>query len=283
MDLVNQPAPVNLFEYQDYRTFLRDWYAAQKRRLAHFSHRSFAQKAGFRTSNFFLLVMKGKRNLTEQSLSKFIHGLGLNKQEQEFFRNLVFLNQARTTQDKDRYFLRLIQSRKFQALKPIAKDQYEYYSQWYHPAIRELVTSKEFAGPEWLAQRLAPTVSPAQCAKSIQLLEKLGLIQKNGGGWVQSSPLISTGPVLSSVVVHHYHKAILELTKDVMDRTGMEAKDISTLTLGIRKDRMQGLIEKIREFRKEILTYVAADPSDEVVQLNIQLFPLTNGYLKKGN
>lgn len=269
---------VNLFEYRDYRAYLKDWYQEAKNSKPSFSFRSFAKKAGFQTSNFLMLVMNGKRNLTEQSLAKFIVGLDLNKQEQEFFRNLVFFNQAKSHKDKDFYYQRLLQSKKLSKVKPIEKRQYEYYSTWYHPVIRELVVSKEFDGtPEWLSKRLFPTVTPVQCAKSIELLEKLGFIKKvRPNKWKQSSTIISTGPALTSLIVHNYHKAILDLTKDAMDQLSTKQRDASTLTLGVKKERLPQLRARIQEFRQEILKMVSEDVEpEEVAQLNIQFFPVT--------
>lgn len=269
---------INLFEYRDYRKFLKDWYEGAQNRRPRYSFRALAQRAGFKSSNFLMLVMQGKRNLTEESVAKVARALGLNKQEGEFFRNLVLFNQAETHEEKDTHLRRLVQSKKFQQLKPIEKKNYEYYSSWYHPVVRELVVSKEFDGtPEWIAAKIFPPITPAQAAKSIELLEKMGLIEKSPDNkWKQPQTLLTTGPELVSVVVHNYHKALLDVTKAMMDRLSMRFRDVSAMTLGIRKERLPQLREKIREFRREVMKMVAEDTEPEhVVQLNIQFFPVT--------
>jgi uncharacterized protein (TIGR02147 family) len=84
--------------------------------------------------------------------------------------------------------------------------------------------------------------------------------------------------------VHNYHKAILDLTGKVMDTLSNEERDVSTLTLGVKKDKIPLLKEKIRAFRKEILQMVANDiEPEEVVQLNMQFYPVTNNTQKKGS
>lgn len=269
---------INLYEYTDYRKYLKDWFAAGKLTRQSYSYRVFSKKAGFKSTNFIMLVIQGHRNLSEESLSKCSVALHLNKQEQEFFRNLVFFNQSQTHQDKDNYYQRLLQSKKFSQLKPIEKQQYEYYSAWYHPVVRELVASKDFDGtPEWIAKKLSPPITPAQAGKSIDLLESLGFITKNGnGGWKQCSSIISTGPELTSVVVHNYHKHLLDLSKDVMDKLSLEYRDTSAMTLGVPRERLPQLRDKIREFRKEILKMVSDDTHPEAVALlNIQFYPVT--------
>ncbi len=280
MDTPNtvESSKVNIFEYKDYRKFLQDWFQQAKRTRRSFSYRAFAKKAGFHTSNFLMLVIQGKRNLTEESLSRVMVGLGLNKQEQEFFRNLVFFNQAGNHTEKNSYYHRLLQSKKFSQLQPIEKQNYEYFSTWYHPVVRELVASKEFDGtPEWISGRISPSITPSQVTKSLELLETLGIIQKTGGQrYQQANSLISTGPEVSSLVVHNYHKSLLDLSKSVMDELSLEYRDVSALTLGVSRERLPELRTKVREFRREILKLVSGENEpEEVVQLNIQLFPVT--------
>lgn len=276
----------NLFRYVDYRKFLRDWYHEAKSSRASFSFRTFSKRAGFQSPNFFKLVMDGDRNLTEESLPTFMKGLKLNKQEQDFFRNLVFFNQAKNHDQKDFYYQRLLQSRKFNQLKPIDKDHYAYCSNWYHPVIRELVVSKKFDGtPEWIAKRITPQITVAQVEKSIELLERLGFIEKVGEGkWRQSSPLISTGPEVASLALLNYHLNLLDLTKEQLASIPADRRDVSALTLGITDEHLPKLKKMIQDFRKEILKYVSLDTHpDTVVQLNIQMYPMTGWKDEKGS
>lgn len=270
-------APIDLFSYQDYRLFLKDWYEAIKKTRASFSYRAFSKRAGFKSTNFFLLVMTGQRNLTEESLNKFVVGLSLNKQEQDFFKHLVFFNQAKTNEEKDLHYHRLLQSRKFSQLKPIEKQQYDYYNAWYHPVIRELVVSDLYDGTALsIAQRLFPAVTVAQVEKSIELLEALGFITKKGSRWEQASAIVSTGAQVSSLIVHKYHSLVLDMTKEVLNSRPASERDVSTMTLGIVKQRLPELKKKVRDFRQEVLKMVSGDVNPElVVQLNMQLIPVT--------
>lgn len=277
MSLHNQNR-TSVFHYLDYRQFLRDWYQEAKKARGGFSFRTFSKKAGFTSPNFFKMVMDGDRNLSEESLQKFIVGLKLNKQEQDFFRNIVFYSQSKEHTQKDRYYQNILRSRKFNQLKPIDRPQYHYYAAWYHPVIRELVVSKYFDGtPESIVKRLAPEVTTAQVVRSLQLLEELGFIEKNKKGrWKQASSLVSTGAEVQSVAILNYHKNLLDLAKDILDRVPAQKRDISTMTLGVNKGRMGEFKKKIQEFRQEILKMVAMDTEpEEVIQLSIQLFPVT--------
>lgn len=269
----------SVFDHLDYRQFLRDWYAYH-RQLGQISLRLFSKRAGFSSPNFFKLVMDGDRNLTIKSLPKFMSALGLNKQELEFFENMVFFTQAATHEERDRYYQGMLRSRKLKELKPIVKEQYQYYSEWYHPVVRELVVSKNFNGDlEKLGASLSPSLSTLQIEKSIELLSRLGLIVKDENGkWQQASVTVSSGQESDSHMLTKYHQNIFDLGKRIIEQVDPELRDVSALTLGISKKRFGEIKQRIQNFRTEILQLVASDTEpDDVVLLTIQLMPVTQG------
>lgn len=222
--------------------------------------------------------MNGKRNLSEESIEKFIIGLDLNKQESDFFRNLVHFNQFKNSDEKNKAYQKLIGSQKYRKLKPLEKVKYDYYSKWYHPAIRELIAAKDYDGTsQWLSNKLFPEVSVDEVERSIHLLSELGFIVKNNKGqWEQAETILSTGQEVTSTMVNNYHKTILDLAKFMHDKLPAKERDVSTMTLGVHKDQAPKLKQMIYEFRQQVLSMVSCvDNPEDVLQLNIQLFPLT--------
>jgi uncharacterized protein (TIGR02147 family) len=269
---------ITLFKYLDYRTYLRDWYADAKENRPGFSLRSFSKDAGFRSTNFFKLVMDGDRNLTEKSVVGFMQGLRLTKQEQDFFKNLVFFTQNRTIEKKDYYYQRMLQSRKFSSLKPLEKKAYDFMTSWFHPVVRELAVAPDFDGtPDYLAERIRPPISVAQAAKSLELLTDLGLLQKTQDGrWAQTDALISTGAELKSRALLLYHQNLLELAKSRLGETAPELRDVSALTIGVLPEQIPALKKMIGDFRSEVMKLMSTnDNATDVVLLNIQMFPVT--------
>ena len=60
----------HLFDYDDYRRFLEDYFEEQKSLKPVFSHRFFAAKAGFSSSSYCLNVIRGRFNLSIKSIDK---------------------------------------------------------------------------------------------------------------------------------------------------------------------------------------------------------------------
>ena len=96
-----------IFDYLDYRAFLRDMFKYRKQQAKHFSYRFFARKSGFKSPNFLKLVTDGDRNLSYESITKVAKGFSLKKQEQEYFEYLVLMNQAGTHDEKNRYYIKM--------------------------------------------------------------------------------------------------------------------------------------------------------------------------------
>ena len=127
-----------IYEYDNYRSFLKDYFTEQKRCRNCFSYRFFAQRAGFASSSFCAHVIDGKRNLTSDSLRKMIRGLKLNGKAASYFEALVSFNQAKTVEDREHWFRVLERLRKSTLFYKVNHKQYAYYDEWYYPVVREL-------------------------------------------------------------------------------------------------------------------------------------------------
>jgi uncharacterized protein (TIGR02147 family) len=58
----------NIFNYLNYRDFLKDYYEEHKAKSPCFSYKYLANKAGFKSKSFFHEVITGKKNLSKDSM-----------------------------------------------------------------------------------------------------------------------------------------------------------------------------------------------------------------------
>ena len=56
----------SIFDYTDYRKFLRDRFVETKAKEPTFTYRNLALRAGFKSAGFFTQVLQGKTNLSDQ-------------------------------------------------------------------------------------------------------------------------------------------------------------------------------------------------------------------------
>ena len=267
-----------LFEYLNYRDYLRDYYEHKKREHAFYSFRLFSQKAGFTSPNFFKLVIDGKRNLSKESAFKFSKALGHKKKEADYFENLVFFNQSKTLEEKNNYLANLMKFRKKSDPQKIEESEYAYYSNWYNPAIRELVTAIDFKGDyKKLGRSVVPAISASDAEKAVGLLLELGFIRKDGKGtYSKTMASLTTGPQVRSIAVANYHKAMMARASESIERFPADKRDISSLTISVSEGTFSAIVAKIAEIRREFLEMSDADKnSRKVIQVNFQVFPIS--------
>jgi uncharacterized protein (TIGR02147 family) len=208
---------------------------------------------------------------------KFARGLVLDRKETDFFENLVYFNQAKSIEEQKRYFERLLQFRKSRAAL-IEADKYEFFSEWYYLAVRELLAfrcfKEDYAG---IGRALKPAISPAQAKKAVEVLLKLGFIKKDPGGhYKPMQSTLTTGDDVKSLNVANFQKAAMRLAFDGIERHPAKQRNISTLTLSISKETFDSMNAEIVAFRKKLLGMADTDKNlDRVYQLNIQFFPLS--------
>lgn len=270
-----------IFEYLDYREFLKDYYNAKKEANPAFSLRVFSDKIGFKAKDFISRVMNGDKNLSSQSIPKVASGLRLGKHETEFFIALVKFNQAETTEERNSAFgemqavLKVVRFAEKQHL--LGHAQYMVYSHWRHLTIRSLIGMYGFDGDyEALARRVHPRITAEEAKASVKLLEDCMLIKKGKNGkYVLTENAITTGDRTSKLALRGFHQDCLKLAADSIDRDPPSTRHISGLTLGISQEGYERIVERINAFRKEIALIAEEDEnSDKVFQLQFALFPV---------
>lgn len=269
----------DVLQYTNYRVYLRDYYEYKKKTVSAFSLRFFAEKAGLSSHAHLKLAIDGKRNITKNTVTKLIHGLGLENQRAAYFESLVFFNQAQTDEDKKIYYAQLIKASPRSKLHKMDKAQLRIFKEWHHSAILEMVGLKDFRPiPEQISKRLRGLVTPSQVTESLNLLLEMGLLVKTANGYRQSNPLITTDDEVQDMMVKLYHFQMLKLSADMLSELPGEERDISALTFGIKRSDFVNLKKHLQLMRKELLDFSAkAGEAEEVVQINLQLFPLTRG------
>ncbi|MBQ3779652.1 MAG: TIGR02147 family protein [Fibrobacter sp.] len=275
----NRIVEPDVLQYTNYRVYLRDYYEFKKKTVPAFSLRFFAEKAGLSSHAHLKLTIDGKRNITKNTVVKLIHGLGLDGQRAAYFESLVFFNQAQTDADKQVYYAQLLKASPRSKLHKMEKAQFRIFREWHHSAILEMVALKDFRPiPDWISKRLGGLITPAQVTESLKLLVELGLLVKTANGYRQRDPLITTDDEVQDLMVKMYHLQMLKLSADMLSALPGPQRDVSALTFSIKREDFPNLKKHLQLMRKELLDFSAkAGEGEDVVQINIQLYPLTRG------
>jgi uncharacterized protein (TIGR02147 family) len=266
----------SVFEYDNYREFLKDSYNSLKEQDAKYSFRFFSKLAGFKSSSVLKMIMDGKRNMGSRCIDQFAQALKLSADESSFFRILVLFNQAKTVDEKQGYAQALMHFNDFKKSHPLTESQYNFYAFWYMPVIWELAGIPGFQDdPEWVAKRILPNITTSQAKKALAELVQLGLLvpAKNGMLIKAKASLRTTDEVASSAIAQ-WHREMIKRAAESIDLISREKRDISSITCSMSLHTAKTIKEKIQVFRKELMDIATQDPSPNMVyQLNFQFFP----------
>ena len=271
---------VSVYDFLDYRAYLRAYYEAAKRARPSFSFRFFSKLAGLKSPNFLKLVMDGERNLGADSVARFTAALGLAPREAEFFADLVAFNQAENMADKNRSFERIAASRRFRQARRIDGELFAYLSRWYNPAVRELAARTDFQeDPRWIAAQLVPRITPVEAADAMKLLLSLGLLVRDpvSGRVVRGEPTLTTEHEVRSLGAAAFHRQMLERAAQSLELVPGNKRDLAALTVCVSPATAAIVKQRIHEFREALTELCDSDTQGAVVyQLNVQWFPLSS-------
>jgi uncharacterized protein (TIGR02147 family) len=267
---------INIYQHTSYRDFLKEFYENKKQQHSYYSYQYIADKAGYKSKSFFRDLILGNKNLTIPSLFKLNQVLQLGHKEFEFLSNLVHYEQGEGQEEKDYFLDKIIHSKVNSKLKKIALDQYEFYSEWYHNVVRELVLEFNIKTPEAIATTITPNMSIKDAKSSLLLLERLKLIQKTKNGYFSPDKIITTGNYVTSKSISTFHHKSLALAQAKLKDIKGAAKDYSAVVLSISKENYPKLQKEIQKFRKRILHLADLEENaQKVMQINVQMYPLS--------
>jgi uncharacterized protein (TIGR02147 family) len=266
----------SIFAFDDYRIFLRKFYEERKARDPKFTHRFIERKLGLKSAGHFTQILQNKVNISTHIIAKFTELLALKKKESEYFESLVLYNQAKSHEEKKRYFEKMIGFRD-SGFKLISLDQYLFFQKWYYTAIHELLDITKFRG-DYLAlgKKLTPPISADQAQEAVALLLRLGLICKlPDGGLAKKQDVLSTGNSANSLAINNFQLEMMDIARGALDRFPQPQRSFSTLTLSITEEGHRAIQEELRAFRRRALEIARkTDKADSVYQYNFQVFPL---------
>lgn len=241
-----------------------------------YSLRAFARD--LRISHCYLSqVMSHKRRLSIETAASLCNSLKLSDDERSQFMQTLFTEkwaQAKASPAERK--------------RPepgedvvIEIDRFRAVSEWYHGAIFELISTKDFE-PNfgWICQRLG--ITPSEARLAVRRLKRLGLIKTTKNKWTTASGLTYFPTKYSVLAVRKYHQQMIQKAADAL-ATGerYDERDITGITFAVDPAKLAVAKKRITKFQREMMKLLAVEGTSEVYQFNVQLFPLTNPKGKK--
>lgn len=268
---------LTIFVYEDYRSYLSDFFSVQKKAGQGFTHRSFAKLAGFSSSSFCLHVMDGRKNLSNESIQKLITALRLERKAARYFEALVNYNQAKTLHDKEYFFNQLNKIRKNTCFYRVNKRQFVLYSEWYFSVIRELAVYSDWNGDyQRLGNMVVPSLSAEKAKKAVDTLIDTGLIIQNENGTLNQNSNVISAQTAPAVIVNKLKKEFILKALEAEEKFQKPEKYSSSATLSMSMQSYDKAKVMIDDLRQKLLTLAMNDTDvEQVFQVNFQMFPIS--------
>lgn len=270
---------INIYDYLDYRLFLRDFYDLEKSLDPTFSYRVFATAVDIDAS-LLVKILQSKRHLSDTSVNTFVAFFNFKEGKSEYFQEMVAYGKAKTP-DAIRKHFETLQKMRPSRCRMLDEARYRYFQQWYYPMVRSALDVYEYRGEQdavSLGNSCIPKLTAAQIVTSVEALLQLGLAKRNEQGRiVPSDAHVRTQDHWLSASISEYQKTVTELGRQSIENIPKENRDISTLTMALDSSQIEKIRGILADARKSIVNVVNSMPAeqcDSVYQLNFQMFPM---------
>jgi uncharacterized protein (TIGR02147 family) len=266
-----------ILSYINYREFLSDYFVELRKKDARFSHRFLAARLGISMPNLFLMVMQGKRKLSSNLSSRLQSLMVLRGREKQYFKYMIAYSHAKNFQEKSLFLVKILMIRQNLHSRNTEKLYYDFLSNWYNAALRQLLGHPEFKGNyDWLANKLSPAISANQARDSIRLMRKLGLTTVEGKSLLRKKALVGITPEIEAIAESVFQRSMALLAASSYDRNSKNEHNLTSCTVNLTKQHYEEVIEDVSVLRKIVLSRAdKPDKKSRVYQLNFHLFPLS--------
>ncbi|MCB0393583.1 MAG: TIGR02147 family protein [Bdellovibrionales bacterium] len=267
----------SVYEFKEFRAYIEKRVAEMRTANDKLSYREIAKKIGFKSPNYILLVIEGKRNLTKDSIEKFNKFFKHNSSESTFFENLVHFTQSKSLDDRIEYSNKMLETQVRAQRKMLQGGELQYYLNWHNILVREIVGLEcSDSNPRWIQAKSRQELSLKEISDSLRILLDLKLIKETENGFSLTEDSLQTPEVFASQYVRNFHFKMMDLASNALAEIDKDMRDITSLTFSISETSIPKLKKAIAQFRNDVLRATQNEKGkDQVFQLNVQLFPLT--------
>ncbi|MBO6136776.1 MAG: TIGR02147 family protein [Fibrobacter sp.] len=267
----------HLFDYDDFRKFMQDYFEEQKKMRSVFSHRFFAAKAGFSSSSYCLNVIRGRFNLTPKSIEKISKAMDFEPLQKEYFEALVQYNQAQQVDERDQAWKQILQIRKQIEFTHITTREQAYFSKWYYPVIRELAADTQWHGDyRVLARSLTPQITTEEARDAVKNLLEWGLLRKlDDGRYVQTSQMLDAAEI-PPIALRQIRREYIQHAIGAVESMPKDERFAAFTTLAMSESSYNYAVEVLEEARKKIIARASNDTNVErVYEMMLVAFPMS--------
>ena len=203
----------------------------------------------------------------------------LKGQDRQFLLELSRVDHKKPSERVSKYVNKLIDLRAGSLDNEEDKKLLEFFGNYLHSVVlKVLQTPNAESDADWIANQMDPKVPASRVSNSLKLLQKLGIIiydptQKK---FTVQEPNIETPQQVMDLAFISYHTQLIKLAMESVTRFHSRDRHITSVTGSVSKETKQKISMELERFRSKMVEIIDdGKGGTEVVQVNLQLFPLT--------
>lgn len=271
---------LSIFNFSDYRVFLRTHILKKKKVVGNYSASQFAKNIGLKDTSSLTKILNGQRNPGEAINGKIINAFKFNSEEESYYRDLVRLKKEKSIFKKNEILEELKRKSNNESFYTLDIAQFELISNWHSYALREAVRLKDFKlCPAWIKSRFSLNSTSQYIEQIYENLSNLKLIKVSEEGNEKKVSILRnryTPPLdFPSEAIKAFHEGAITRGIKALYKTPVEKRHICSSTIAITKEKIPEAKKLIDEFQDRLSALIESDSADEVYMFNMQFFPLS--------
>lgn len=268
----------NVYKFDQYREFIKEFLDYLKTTQKRFSLRQFTKASGFGSPSFFSSIISKKRNLGPDAIERVCTAFKMTKAEESFFEILVDFDQSKTEEERRTHYDKMMKNRSYLRYHSLRKAEYDYFTRWFFPVLREMVALKSFREDfPWLAEHFEPPLDPLDVQRGVDSLLRINLLSRDESNRLkQKNAQIRTEPVISGIHAVKYHEKVLQKAGDAIKHLDPSRREYRALTFTCKETDFDLIKNKIDSFWDSLIDEFAETrpDHDSVFQVNVQALPM---------
>ncbi|MBY0415725.1 MAG: TIGR02147 family protein [Bdellovibrionales bacterium] len=268
---------ISIYNYVTPVSYLSDYFNFKRSTDTTFSLSKWSKDAGFNSSDAIIDILKGKKDLKVNLAATLVDKVGLDATEFLYFLALTAKAPHKNSQLENMYDVLLMD------LRPTAQNHFkevrfsdgDLFSHWILTTILGATKLKDIElNSRNLKMILREEISEEIIELGFKYLLDQGLITTQDGKLVKTYHQVSTVTDKKHPNVNNYFHQMADLAKKAVD-VSLEERELQSFNMTISKDQLPLIKEVIRKCRAN-LSSLSIENADEVYQMNMFFFPLTD-------
>jgi len=276
---INEPLGPKLYDYTNYKSYLRAHVDHKKANSSHWSLGAWARVMNLKSKSLLTMILNNGRNPGPELMEKMAKYFKFNPKEKEYFFSLVLLEKSKTDAQ-----VQALLAEKIKRLNPqkshtlISDEIFQSIAKWQCYTIREMVLLPAFVEDhELIASQLQYKMTPQEIKRTINTLLTVGLLSRDESGkLVQTTANFTTQDEVASEALKLFHLQNIENASQAVRKFDVKERYLSGITITMKEENLDRFKAAIMKFEEEVIElFEETKEGDTVFQFNLQLFPMT--------